>query len=77
VAGRKILDGAQLKSLSSRKATELLAKAKTPATEAAYLALAVDLEARIAQAPGAALTPPDPRFWREVVAEVRRRAWVL
>jgi len=73
---RAPLSVSQLRALSAAKATQLLAEQETPPTEAAYLALAADVEREITLSV-AHMDPPDMRTWREVVAELRRRAWRL
>ena len=70
------LNDNQLRALSAAKASELLLARRTPATEADYLAVAAEVERQVIQNV-AALDPPDMRTWREVIAELRRRAWRL
>ena len=70
------LSDSQLRALSAAKASELLLKHETPETETGYLALAAQVEREITVTV-ADKNPPDMRTWREVVAELRRRAWRL
>jgi hypothetical protein len=73
---RARLNDNQLRALSAAKASELLLARRTPLTEADYLALAAEVERQVTQNV-AAMDPPDMRTWREVIAELRRRAWRL
>lgn len=72
---RRQLNSVQLKAVSEAKASELLRARETPRTEEDYLKLAAALERDIDA--GIAKEALDLRTWREVVAELRRRAWRL